>query len=89
LVRIPLASCNPHAALVELAKALQLPQPKFGRDSVSDLYFAERVLLQSHRVVPLLHLRRAIALRPNVHDWTVLPDGTWQIGDVWLSGEEP
>ncbi len=89
LVRIPLASFDPHATLAELAKALQLPQPKFGNGSVSDLYSAEKNLLQSHRVIPLLHLRSAVALRPNVHDWSVLPDGTWQVSNVWLSGEKP
>ncbi len=89
LVRLPLASSDPHVALGELAKALQLPQPRFGNGSTGDLYSAEKTLLQSHRVIPLLHLRRAVALRTNVHDWSMLPDGTWQVSNVWLSGERP
>ena len=89
LLRIPLSSSDPHVALAELAKALQLPQPHFENESTADLYSAEKLLLQSHRLIPLLHLRRAVALRPNVHGWNVLPDGTWSLNNVWLSGEKP
>jgi MarR-like DNA-binding transcriptional regulator SgrR of sgrS sRNA len=89
LVRIPLPSSDPQTALAELATVLQLPQPKPGNSSVSDLYSAEKTLLQSHRVIPLLHLRSAVAVRPNVHGLSISPDGTWQLGNVWLSGEKP
>jgi len=89
LLRIPLASSDPHVALDELAKALQLPQPKLGNGSISELYSAERAALQFHRVIPLLHLRSAVALRSNVHQWNILSDGTWQVSNVWLSGEKP
>jgi peptide/nickel transport system substrate-binding protein len=89
LVRIPLASSDPHVALTVLAEAFQLPQPRFENASAATLYSAEKSLLQSHRVVPQLHLRSAVALRPNVHDLNVLPDGTWSVSNVWLSGEKP
>lgn len=89
LARIPLSSSDPQTALLEFAKTLQLPQPKLNSDSASDLYSAEKTLLQSHRVTPLLHLRSALAARPNVHDLTISTDGTWQLGNVWLSGEKP
>jgi peptide/nickel transport system substrate-binding protein len=89
LVRIPLPSSDPQTTLAELAKALQLPQPKPGSGSVSDLYSAEKALIQSRRVIPLLHLRSAVALRPTVHDLSIFPDGTWQMGGLWLSGEKP
>jgi ABC-type transport system substrate-binding protein len=89
LARIPLSSSDPQVALVELAKALQLPQPRFENESTADLYTAEKVLLQSHRVIPLLYLRSALALRSNVHDLNVHPDGTWSLSNVWLSGEKP
>jgi ABC-type transport system substrate-binding protein len=89
LVRIPLASSDSHVALAELAKALHLPQPKLGNGSTADLYSAEKTLLQSHRMIPLLHLRTAVALRQNVHDWSMSPDGIWSLSNVWLSGEKP
>jgi peptide/nickel transport system substrate-binding protein len=89
LVGIALASSDPHVALTALAEAFQLPQPRFENASAAALYSAEKSLLQSHRVVPLLHLRSAVALRPNVHDLNVLPDGTWSLNNAWLSGEKP
>jgi MarR-like DNA-binding transcriptional regulator SgrR of sgrS sRNA len=45
--------------------------------------------LHTHRVIPLLHIRSAVALRPNVRNWNMLSDGTWDISDVWLSAEKP
>jgi MarR-like DNA-binding transcriptional regulator SgrR of sgrS sRNA len=89
LVRIPLPSSDARVALRELARSLQLPQPKFAGSSLSELYSAESTLLQTHRVIPLLHIRSAVAARPNVHNWNKLPDGTWNIGDAWLSAEKP
>jgi peptide/nickel transport system substrate-binding protein len=89
LVRIPLPSLTPQLALSELARTLQLPRPKYVSGSVTDLYSAESALLQSHRVVPLVHLRNAVALRPEVHNWHVLTDGDWQLCDVWLWAERP
>jgi ABC-type transport system substrate-binding protein len=89
LVRIPLASSDPHAALMELARVLQLPRPRFTNGSVAELYAAEKSLLQSHRVIPLLHLRSAVALRPAVHDFSMSPDAMWHPENVWLSVEKP
>jgi MarR-like DNA-binding transcriptional regulator SgrR of sgrS sRNA len=88
LARIPLESSDPHLALSQVATALQLPPPKFNSDSVADLYTAEKGLLQSRRLIPLLHLRGAIAARANVRDFGMLPDGTWQLSNVWLAPEK-
>jgi hypothetical protein len=89
LIRIPLSSSDPHAALIELARILQLPRPKFSNGSVAELYAAEKSLLQSHRVIPLLHLRSAVALRSAVHGFSISPDATWHLENVWLSLEKP
>jgi MarR-like DNA-binding transcriptional regulator SgrR of sgrS sRNA len=88
LVRIPLLSSDTQVALAGLAKVLQLPHPTIASGSITDLYSAEKTLLQSHGVIPLLHLRSAVALRPNVHGLNMFPDGTWQLSNVWLSGEK-
>jgi peptide/nickel transport system substrate-binding protein len=89
LVRIALPSSDPESALSELARDFQLPAPTFSSSSVASLYSAETTLLQTHRVVPIVHLRSAVALRPNVHGLKLLPDGTWQLDNVWLSSENP
>jgi MarR-like DNA-binding transcriptional regulator SgrR of sgrS sRNA len=89
LMRIPLPSSNPQTALRELARALELPEPKLTGNSLSDLYSAEISLLQSHRIIPLLHLRTGAALGANVRNFGVQPDGTWQLRNLWLATEKP
>jgi MarR-like DNA-binding transcriptional regulator SgrR of sgrS sRNA len=89
LMRIPLPSLDGELSLSDMARQLQLAEPKFGADSVSALYSAESALLQTHRVIPLLHLRNAIGVRPNVHEVKVRPDGTWDLDNAWLSTETP
>jgi peptide/nickel transport system substrate-binding protein len=88
LTRIPIASANGAIALVELAKALQLSPPKLAGDSASELYSAEKALLQSRQVIPLIHLREGAAVRPAVRNFAVRPDGSWQMQNVWLA-EKP
>lgn len=89
LVRVSLSSLTSQLDLVELARALQLAAPSIGDLSISSLYSAESALMQSHRVIPLLHLRSAIAFRPSIHELAVRPDGTWDLGNAWLSAETP
>jgi peptide/nickel transport system substrate-binding protein len=89
LRRVALASTDAKTALAELAKTLALPVPKTTGDSVTDVYDAEKGLLQDHRVYPLIPLRSAAALRVNVHDFVVSPDAGWQLSNVWLTPEKP
>lgn len=84
LVRIPLASLNAQVALTDLAARAGLPQPKFNGDSSNGLYVAEHGLLQSQRIIPLLHLRTAAAISPRVQGWTEDRDGEWRLENVWL-----
>lgn len=89
LVRVPLPSCDPETALDELARDFELPPPKFTSESVNALYAAENAMWQTHRVIPLLHLRTAVAMRPGVHGIAALPEGTIRLDDAWLSPEKP
>jgi peptide/nickel transport system substrate-binding protein len=89
LVRVPLQSTDPKTALDELARRFQLPAPVFNDSSVTSLYSAEGALLHSHQIVPLIHLREALAMRSNVHGVKLLPDGSWQLANAWLSAETP
>ncbi len=95
LVRMPLPSLDAWVALGELAGNLGLPQPKFDIDplqqnaNASTTYAAESALLQSQRVIPLLHLRTAVALSANVMGWQEDPDGSWHLQNVWLETGKP
>lgn len=89
LVRLPLDSLDPQVALEDMAKALHLPFTSFNGNSAAELFSAEKNLLQAHRVIPLLHLRSALASRSNIHGIEVLSDGTWKLDSVWLSTGRP
>ena len=88
LTRIPIASANAATALAELAKALQLPQPKWAGHTAGEIYSAEKALLQSRQVIPLIHVREGATVLPAVRNFTVRPDGSWQMQNVWLA-EKP
>ncbi len=89
LVRIPLASLDARIALTSLAARLGLPQPRFEGDPAASVYAAEKALLQSQRVIPLLHLRTAYAVSTNVRGWVEDRDGSLQLQNVWLGTEQP
>jgi hypothetical protein len=89
IVRIPLISLDAQIALSEAAAGLGLSLPKFVSLSIDDLYNAENKLLQSQRVIPLLHLRTAFAVSNGVKNWRTTRDGSWRLPDVWLGAEKP
>jgi hypothetical protein len=89
LVKVALPSADSETALNELARTFQLPAPTFANSAVTSLYSAETAALQTRRVIPIVYLRTAIAFRSNVHGLKLLPDGSWQLDNVWLSAETP
>jgi hypothetical protein len=89
LVRIPLPSLDAGVALSRLAARLGLPQPRFESDSPASIYAAENGLLESGRVIPLLHLRSTVALGERVGGWAEDRDGGWHLQDLWLAREKP
>jgi peptide/nickel transport system substrate-binding protein len=89
LVRVPIASLDAHVALRELAASLGLPPPRFESDSVDALYAAEDGLLESERVIPLLHLRSAAGVEAAVRGFHPAPDGSWRLPEVWLAAGKP
>jgi peptide/nickel transport system substrate-binding protein len=89
VVRIALPSLDARVALAGLAARLGLPQPGFENDSPASVYAAEHTLLQSQRVIPLLHLRSPVVLSGGVRNWAEDPDGKWQLQNLWLGTEKP
>ena len=89
LVRMALPSLDAQVALTDIASSLRLALPQFDGDPATSLYSAERGLLQSQRVIPLLHVRNAVALSTNVAGWQEDPDGSWRLQNVWLEAGKP
>ncbi|MGH9504968.1 MAG: ABC transporter substrate-binding protein [Terriglobales bacterium] len=98
LVRIPLPSLDARLALTKLAASVGLIQPRFDGSAEADpapgdpagsLFAAESALLQSQGVIPLLHLRNAVALGATVMGWQEDPDGSWRLQSVWLETGKP
>jgi peptide/nickel transport system substrate-binding protein len=84
VARVTLSSANPRIALLSSATALGLPTPKLNGLSIEDVYKGEDELLRARRVIPLFQLPVSYAITPAVQNWSMRPDGTWHIADVWL-----
>ncbi len=87
LTRVVLPSPDPTTSLIGAAHELGLPQPAFAatprRDSVEELYQAERGLLDDHQVIPLFHLPIATAINPRVRNWSPDQLGRWDGLNKW------
>jgi ABC-type transport system substrate-binding protein len=89
LARIPLSSIDGPLALINLAAALGLPAPSIKDSGPQALYQAELALLQTNRVIPLLHLPVNYGVSTTVKNWQVRRDGTRDLGNVWVAAEKP
>jgi hypothetical protein len=88
LVRVNLASIQPSIAFEQCLGTLGIARALAG-DSVEQLYEAENSLLQSERIVPLLHLRQFTAVSDRVGPWHASGDGSWPGPDLWLEADKP
>jgi peptide/nickel transport system substrate-binding protein len=84
LVRVVLQSADPMTALNHAASDLGFPGVKAASDSAEQLYTAERSLLGTQRLIPLLHLPRAYGLGSAVRDWPKGRMGEWSLEQVWV-----
>jgi hypothetical protein len=84
IVRVPVASDDPAAALFDVATALALqPGSVLGDDDAARLLAVERDLLTDPHSVPLLHAPAIILQSPRLHD--VNEAGDWQLDSAWVS----
>ncbi|HYL10572.1 MAG TPA: ABC transporter substrate-binding protein [Candidatus Acidoferrales bacterium] len=94
LVRYRLGSVMPSAALTAMAASLGLSDDsaaalkKIGGNDPEQSYAAERLLLESGQVIPLVYLPETVGLGPAVRDWMPRRWGTWRLEDVWLDRGE-
>jgi ABC-type transport system substrate-binding protein len=89
LVRLSLASLDPHIAIDSWAANIGLTPPKFAGTSSEELYAAERRLLQTQQVIPLVHVKAAVAVAGGVNGWANSRSGDWHLADVWLGVDKP
>lgn len=90
LLRLPLQSLDPSAALAGLEQGLELG-PEIHAAILSanrpeDLLDAERKAVEDHRVIPVVHVAQALWLNSNVHNWQMLPTGAWKLDQLWVEG---
>jgi peptide/nickel transport system substrate-binding protein len=89
LVRIPLVSLDSRLALRGAALAADIPAPAPGGTTLDQNYQAERSLMESQRIIPLLHLPRAMGIGIVVRNWQRVPDASWDLDSIWLATEKP
>jgi peptide/nickel transport system substrate-binding protein len=89
LVRTPIRSLDRRVALTTLEAAIGVGRSNLSADSTEDFYSAERLVLESRRVIPLLHARVSFGLSGGVRNWTEGPGGSWRLADVWLGAGQP
>ena len=87
LTRIPLASADPWIALTEMSATVGLPVQNISSNSVEDLYSAERAELETQKILPLFHLPMMYASSSALKNWTLRPDGSWNLADAWLENK--
>jgi hypothetical protein len=89
LVRIPLQSSDARLALGGVATEAGLPVPKFDRNSWDEIYERERDLVQTYRIIPLLHVPDHVLIAPQVNGWQEDLLGSWHLERVWLESVHP
>jgi hypothetical protein len=75
LVRLPLESNQPRAALEGMLRSAGVATP-VETNTAAGLYRVERDFLETHTLIPLLYLPRAYAVGGRVRDFSLSPDGT-------------
>lgn len=88
LLRTPLTFSDWRIELGELLSAMEISPVKVSTSNIESVYGAEKAVLQSHRAIPLLHLRYITGITANVQSWSLSRDGSWDLREVWLSGRQ-
>jgi len=88
LMTLRIASADPQAALEDIAAALKVsPLNVAASADPSALFEAERQLIASLRIVPIVQIPAAYRLSQAVHGWPVeawMKADQWRLEDVWI-----
>jgi len=91
LLRVPLQSLEPSAALAGMADDLDFDSEtaaavlKAGKPE--ELFEAERKALEGFRVLPVAHVSQALWLNRSVHNWQQMANGGWKTDYLWVDGK--
>jgi ABC-type transport system substrate-binding protein len=90
LLRLPLASLDPSVALASRAADLGLDadtvSASLGAARPEDLLQTERKMLENSRIIPVAHVSQALWLNGSAHNWLLLPNGLWDLDQLWVEG---
>lgn len=89
VMRIALASGDPLVAMNDVLGQISMPATKGKGGSGEDLYVSEQAALASGRVIPLFHLPQSYLSAPNLKNWKVQMDGSWDLTGAWLEPSKP
>ena len=96
LLRLSFRLAPPPEALSDLIAGLgprilallgRITRPDPGA-SLEDVLLAEKAMLATDVIVPVVHIPELYAVGPRVQSWNgpaILPSGAWNLADVWLS----
>lgn len=86
LIRVRMQSSDAATALAGYANILDpglLPRIRTA-NTAQELYDAEKSLLDSSRLVPVVYVPDAHLLSPSIRNWTETRVGAWRLENVWL-----
>lgn len=89
VMRIAIASGDPWVAMNDLLGQIGMPATKSKGGALGELYVAEQATLAGGRVIPLFHLPQSYLSAPNLKDWKVQVDGSWDLTAASLESSKP
>ncbi len=91
LIRVRMQSSDAVTALAGYGDILDpalLPRIRTA-STAQELYDAEKSLLESSRLVPVVYVPDAHLLSPAIRNWTETRVGAWRLENVWLEAGKP
>ncbi|MBV9610218.1 MAG: hypothetical protein JO187_11730, partial [Acidobacteria bacterium] len=90
IVRVPLMSNDPAAALAGLAHALNVDTQKIEAAATpEDLLAAGRAMRQASALMPIVYIPETYGLSPRVRNWNQAREGGWPLADAWVEVQRP
>jgi len=90
IVRAPLMSSDPAAALAGLAHAMNIDAQKIeAAATLEDLFAAGKAARQSSPFVPIVNIPEAFGLSARVRNWSEPREGGWPATDAWVEIQRP